>query len=211
MGLGFSKRAKHMRYWAPVVALCMAAIFAPVAAQAEGDYGYDDPWTVRFFTGPFSTKYLGAIVVSANMHPTALYTGVSLDRHLLYLGWGTFLIADGELGETWFGHHDTQYGGGLGLQINGPFGFTHSTLTLEDGASWDTSPPHVIIGYHEKVFGYEDAQFLNYMVVEDAIALTRDGKWDGVIRLYHRSGMFGVFNIDDTEGTTIGLGVRYRF
>ena len=190
--------------------MCTGALFAPFRAQA-GEYGYDDPWTIRIYTGPYSTKYLGAIVQSFNMHPTAEFVGVGLDRHLIYLGWGTWIIADGEAGQTWFGHHDSTYGVGLGLQINGPFGFRHSAISVYDGPSWDTDPPHLIIGYDEKVYGGQNHRFLNYMVIEDAIALSRDGKWDGLIRLFHRSGMFGLYSIGDDAGTTIGLGLRYRF
>lgn len=187
------------------------ACLAPAAAHAQGDYGNSDPWSVSAFVGPFTTKYAGAVVQSFNMHPTATLAGVAVDRHLLYLGWGTWIAADGEATQTWFGHHDASYAVGLGVQVNGPLGFRHSTFSVYDGPSWDTDPPHLAIGYNEKVFGESRQLMLNYVAVEEAIALSPDGKWDGIFRVYHRSGMFGVYSIGNDAGLTLALGIRYRF
>lgn len=199
-----------MRRWVPATLVLCALLFSFDAAAA-GEYGADDPWSVSLFVGPWTTKYVGAVVQSLNMHPTATLAGIALDRRLINLGWGIWVGADGEATQTWFGHHDTSYAVGLGFRIDGPLGFRHSTLSVYDGPSWDTSPPHVVIGYHDKVYGGQDHRFLNYISIEEAIALSRDGKWDGVFHVFHRSGMFGLYSIGDDAGLALTLGLRYRF
>ncbi len=35
--------------------------------------------------------------------------------------------------------------------------------------------------------------------------------WNGVVRYYHRSGAFGLFEPNADEGSTLGFGLQYRF
>ena len=175
------------------------------------EYGRDDPWSASIYVGPWTTKYIGAIVQSFNDHPTAAMAAASLNRRILDLGWGVWVSSDSYVSQTWFGHHDTSYGVGLGLRIDGPLGFRHSTFSVYDGPSWDTSPPHLVLGYHNKVHHGQGHRFLNYLGVEEAVALSREGKWDVIFRILHRSGMFGVYSMGDDESTLLGVGLRYRF
>ena len=195
------------------IALLLAAWFVllvPLPARAD-DRDLGSPTSITLYAGPATTKFFGAVFQSFNMHPTAAMAGAAVDHRLIYLGAGIWLGAEATGGEYWFGHHDTAYGVGLGFQINDPFGFRHASFSFYDGPSWDTDPPHLALGYDNKVFPEERARFLNYISIEEAIALSRSGNWDGVIRWYHRSGMFGVYSRDDDGGMAIGLGVRYRF
>jgi hypothetical protein len=199
-----------MRKCALLLVACACTALRPGAGWAD-DRDLGSPTSITLYAGPATTKYFGAVIQSFNYHPTSVMAGVAVDHRFLYLGWGTWLSGEAEGGQYWFGHRDTTYGVGLGLQINDPFGFKHASFSIYDGPSWDTDPPYISIGYNEKVHPSERRRFLNYVSIEEAIALSRSGNWDGVIRLYHRSGMFGVYSIGDDEGMTLGLGVRYRF
>src|SRR3974390_1474128 len=186
-------------------ALVMLLALAPVTALAD-DKDLGSPTSITLYAGPSTTKYFGAVIQSFNMHPTAAMAGIAVDHRFLYLGSGIWFSGEAQGGQYWFGHHDTTYGVGIGLQINNPFGFKHASLSFYDGPSWDTDPPYLAIGYKEKVYPAARRRFLNYVSIEEAIALSRDGKWDGGIRWYHRSGMFGVYSADDDGGVTLGLG-----
>jgi hypothetical protein len=47
--------------------------------------------------------------------------------------------------------------------------------------------------------------------MELAVGLSRNSKWDGVVRVYHRSGMWGIYSLDYDESTVLGIGIRRRF
>jgi hypothetical protein len=181
------------------------------ASRVEAQESRDEPWSVTVFAGPSTTKFFGAVFQGLNMHPTAMLIGVALDRKVIDLGNGVSLGIDAQGGDTEFGDHTDEYGAGLNIRIDGPFGFRHSTLTIFDGPSWLTNTPRISIGYHEKVFPFPSSdRFDNYIGFEEAIALSRSGKWDGVIRLIHRSGMWNIYSPYD-DGMAIGAGLRYRF
>ncbi|MEA5446274.1 hypothetical protein VCB98_10630 [Gammaproteobacteria bacterium AB-CW1] len=58
----------------------------------------------------------------------------------------------------------------------------------------------------------ESAQLLNYLLMELEFAPPApDSQWSGMIRLHHRSGVFGTFSGVEGGSNFIGLGVRYRF
>src|SRR5208283_678438 len=167
---------------------------------ADGNSG-GDPWSVALYAGPSTTKYIGSVIVSGNYHPTSAMAGLALTRRLIYLGADIWIGSEAQATEYWFGHHDTSYAVGLGFLFNDPFGFKHTSFAVYDGPSWDTDPPHLAIGYDEKVYGEERKRYLNYISFEFAARLPHSEQWDGILRIYHRSGMFGVFSIGDDEST----------
>lgn len=192
--------------------LFLAAFFFSFAAHAgDTSFAERDPWSVTVYAGPSTDKYFGAVFTSGNMHPTSVLFGATINRRLLYLGHDIWLGSEAQIAQYWFGHHDTEFGAGPGLLINEPFGIPRTALSFYDGPSWDTDPADKAVGYGNKVFNAQRQQFLNYIDIEYAVALSPTGKWDGVFRFFHRSGMFGVYSVGDDAGLAFGLGVRYRF
>jgi len=204
-----------MRIWAPIVFLFLSAPICTASALADdnpSDGAKEDPWSASLYAGPATTKYVGAIVQSGfNFHPTAAAMGLDLDRRLFYLGDDLWIGWDAQGVQYLFGHRDTAYGTGLGFLVNDPFGWNNTKFSIYDGPSWDTDPPFISIGYKEKVHPASRGRFLNYVSVDFAVQLPHTEKWDGVFQLYHRSGMWGVYSVEDDESTVVGFGLRYRF
>jgi hypothetical protein len=62
--------------------------------------------------------------------------GVAVDRKLLYLGSDISLAAEGQVTQYFFGHRNTTFALGLGLQFDKLFGFDHTSLSLYTGPSF---------------------------------------------------------------------------
>jgi hypothetical protein len=189
-----------------IAAICVTAVVAVMPASAR-----ERPWSVSVYYGPASTKYFCAFLQDWNMHPTATMLGVALDRRLVDLGYDISLAAEVQAGTYFFGHTNVTYGAGLGLQFGRPFGFDSARFSIYIGPSYATDPPYVSIGYKHRTYPAARDAFLNFVSFELAVGLPGSENWDGVFRMYHRSGMFGVYSNSDDDGLMFGLGVRYRF
>lgn len=185
---------------------CVATI---VAAQAA--HSGDGPWSGTLYFGPSSTKYFVAAALSLKLQPTGGMAGLAVDRKLLYLGSDISLAAEGQVTQYFFGHKNTTFALGLGLQFDKLFGFQHTSLSVYDGPSFATDPPYTSIGYKGRLWPAWRKKFLNYVSVELAVGLSSKSKWDGVFRFYHRSGVFGIYSDGDDDGLMIGIGLRRRF
>lgn len=178
------------------------------AAQAAPE---NLPWSVTVYFGPSTTKFFGAVFTSGRFEATGAMVGIAADGRLLYLGQGISLAAEAEVTQYGFGHPDTTLAFGLGFQANAPFGLKDTRLSVYDGPSYATDPPYTSIGYHSIVYPAARVNLLNYVTLEYAVALSHESNWDGVIRLYHRSGAWGLYSDHDDDGISVGLGVKYRF
>ncbi len=149
--------------------------------------------------------------MSLNMHPTGVMAGLAVDRKLFYLGYDISLAAEGQVTQYFFGHENTTFAFGLGLQCNKLFGFENTSMSVYDGPSFALDPPYTSIGYKGHVWPALRKKFLNFVSMEVAVRLSEQSKWDAVFRFYHRSGMFGVYSDGDDDGVMFGLGIRRRF
>ncbi|HEX3755449.1 MAG TPA: hypothetical protein VHV26_10275 [Rhizomicrobium sp.] len=187
-----------------------AAMFVVFSAAAKADYPQHD-WSATLYAGPSTTKFLGAALQNLNLEPTGVMIGLAADRPFLDLGWDVSLAGEGQVTQYLFGHRDTSFAAGLGFEANAPFGISGTTLSFYDGPSYALDPPYTSIGYSRHLWPSWRTKFLNYISLEYAVSLSESHKWDGVFRLYHRSGAFGLFSESDDDGLAVGLGIRHNF
>ncbi len=184
----------------------------PIAAAdgARADT-FGRPWSVTVYVGPATTKFFGAVFTSGRMQPNAVMVGLAGDTRLLYLGQGVSLGVEAEITQYGFGHANTTFSLGLGFQANAPFGLEHTRFSVYDGPSYALDPPYTSIGYRSVVYNSWRKKFENYVTLEYAVALSSRSNWDGVIRLFHRSGAWGLYTESDDDGLSFGLGLKYEF
>jgi hypothetical protein len=78
------------------------------------------------------------------------------------------------------------------------------------GPSWADGEPIIFTGtFHGAGINPKRVAWLNYVGTEIAVGLAPS--WNGVVRYYHRSGAFGLFEPNADEGSTLGVGLQYRF
>jgi hypothetical protein len=145
------------------------------------------------------------------MQPTGTMVGLAVDRQLVDLGWDISLAGEGQVTQYFFGHPNTTFALGLGLQLNDIFGLNRTSFSGYLGPSYATDPPYTSIGYGGKIWRASRVNFLNFVSIEFAAGIPNHPHWDGVLRIYHRSGLMGVYTDSDDDGMAIGLGIRAHF
>ncbi len=126
--------------------------------------------------------------------------GLAGDVRLFALGSGFSFAAEGQL--TQFGGKYTYTTGALGV------GFRYDgypwSAALYSGPSYATDPPKGIAQFQGK-------KLLNYVGLEVNHAIPHAHGWSVGLRMYHRSGAWGLYSIDNDEVTMFGIGVRKQF
>ena len=128
--------------------------------------------------------------------------GVAVNRKIAYLGGGFTLSAEGQVTQYFTHELYETVSLGLGLSFDRFPWDTPTTVSLHLGPSYAFDPPPVSGERHP---------FLNYVSAEFAIQIPRTDNWDAVLRLFHRSGAWGLYAVQVDQGTMVGAGIRVRF
>lgn len=170
------------------------------------------PWSVSVWMGPNARKFVGAIVHDGfNTQSRGLIVGLALNRRLIRLYDDIYVGGEIQIDQTLVDHDDTIFAGMLGLQFENLFGYERTSFSVFTGPSYDLNPSYYVIGYNHQVYNTLRKKFLNAVSAEFASGLPFTENWDWTMRLYHRSGVFGLYSYGDDDGLALGLGLKYRF
>ena len=189
-----------------VFAVLAGIMLVPAPACAAGE-----PWSLSIYTGPWTQRIFTQIVGDGRYDVNGIMLGAAIDARLFRLGWGFSLAAEGQIIQSVTGHIFTTFAGGLGFQFD-EFPWSDrlpTSVSVYTGPSYAVDPPAEWVVYAGRT--RPQHSFLNYISIEFAVAIPRSIHWDGVFRIFHRSGAWGVYSINADEGTTLGLGARYRW
>lgn len=188
-----------MRFKGAYTSLAAALLLWAPAAKAES------PWSATLYAGPASTKFVTQIL-GGDFEVNGGMAGIALDRGLFRLGSGISIGAEVQVTQ-FFGSYTYNTGAlGLGIRFD-EFPWSDrlpTTFAIYTGPSY--APNARII---KDPVPHQDPKFLNYVGVEAGVGMGR--KWDAVLRIYHRSGAWGLYSNTADVGTMIGLGIRRRF
>jgi len=83
-----------------------------------------------------------------------------------------------------------------------------TTLAIGDGLSYATRTPALEKASKSNIGA---TRLLNYVVVEVSVAPPEVKDWSLIVRVHHRSGVYGIF--DDVEGgsNVIAVGAKFRY
>ena len=198
------------RLWQFILVILVTAAVPAQAEQISLPW-QATPWSATLYVGPSSTKYLGAVVQSLHLQPSGAMIGLALDGRLFYLGQGISIAGEGQVTQYFWGHTDTSFALGAGFQANDIFNLKRTSFSFYTGPSYATDPPFTSIGYSHHIYPSLRKKFLNYIAIEVAVGPSADSQWEGVFRIYHRSGAYGLYSIGDDDGLVLGWGIRRRF
>jgi hypothetical protein len=85
--------------------------------------------------------------------------------------------------------------------------YIDTTIAIGDGPSYATRKPEL----EKKIHRGKTSHFLNYLMLELTFALPKAPQWNLVVRLHHRSGIFGTFDGVEGASNALGVGLKYRF
>jgi len=111
----------------------------------------------------------------------------------------------------WFGEQDHQEINGLILLrwMTFPWdAFLDTSFAFGNGLSFATSEPDLEEQLHPDT---GTSQVLYYIAVEFDFALPRAEHWSTILRVHHRSGVFGLVNDVNGGSNALTLGLRYAF
>ncbi len=80
------------------------------------------------------------------------------------------------------------------------------SFALGEGLSYTTVIPQFEAANHERA-----TRLLNFLAFETTFAHPENKNWEVVIRIHHRSGVFGLFNGVRGASNAWALGLRYKF
>lgn len=79
-------------------------------------------------------------------------------------------------------------------------------VSFGEGFSYVSSVPLSESKYSDKA-----KNLLNFLLFEVGFALPSLPQFEALIRIHHRSGVFGLYSANNSGSTAIGLALRYRF
>jgi hypothetical protein len=165
------------------------------------------PWSITLYGGPATGKIFTDFIAGRYTWDSGM-VAVAADRRLAYLGWGVNLVGEVQFQQFAFGHTYPSFAVGIGGEFH-DFPWREkvpTSLSIFTGPSYSIDPP---LNYPRAQWGSRKA-LLNYVGLELAVELPQTKHWDAVFRLYHRSGMWGIYTLDADEVTVIGGGIRLR-
>lgn len=185
----------------PMLAIAVV-ILIPQASAAREDwavtvYGASqlrgDIWST-FYSPDFDTSYYFlAFAVSRKIY--------SFSKHL-------DLELEGQAVKHMGGQHHGEFNGLFALRwLTFPWNkYIDTTVAVGDGLSYGTSTAKLEEEMHGK-----NSLLLNYLMLEMSFALPETPRWNLVVRLHHRSGVFGIFDGIEGASNSVGVGIKYKF
>jgi hypothetical protein len=192
----------------------LALIATTVSARAvpADRYGAEPQyWSVTVYAGPSCTKYFGAVLQDFNLQSREVILGVALDRKLARLFEDFYLSGEIQANQIVYGHPNTTFALMLGFEADNLLGFERTSFSFHLGPSYALDPPYTSVGYKHRTYPAWRKKFINAIAMEFASGLPWSENWDWTARLYHRSGVFGLYSDGDDDGLAVGLGLKYHF
>ena len=144
------------------------------------------------------------------MQSREMMLGVAVDRKLARLWRDFYLSGEIQVSQYFMGHANTIFSDMIGFEADNLFNYDRTSLSFYIGPSFALDPPYTTIGYKHRTFSSTRKKFLNAIAIEFASGLPFTQNWDWTVRLFHRSGVFGLYSIGDDDGLTVGLGLKYH-
>ncbi len=174
------------------------ALLLPAAAAAEPQ------WGATLFGAELTISSFGDTLFGEASYDDSYLVGLGLSRKV---GGYKDLIGFEVEGQAvkHFGDQDHEEFNALIVARWLPFPwdrFLDTSFAVGEGVSYATADPYL-----------EDKgqQWLNYILLEIAFAVPSQPRWDLVVRVHHRSGIFGLYNGVRDASNGLGVGIRYRF
>lgn len=186
----------------------LAAIFLLASSSAFADDA--SPWRISAYGGVATRNDTTQVFLHGHFHPDGSQIGISLDHDVFDLGSGFTLV--GEIGATRFVAKSDEASIDLGIGARYDFHLLDIPIGVSGftGPSWAKDAPVIATGvFHGRPINFKSSPWLNYVGAEVAVGLT--SRLDAVVRYYHRSGAFGLFQPNADEGSTLGFGLLYKF
>ena len=185
----------------------------PAFAASSDEASDNGPWSATLYSGPAANNFASQIFFHQQFDPNDTIIGLAADRRIFRLGSGFTFEGEAQLSQFVGSHTYTVCSVGLGFRYT--FAWRQglpASIAAYTGPSYTNNPPLNGTGPNDTPITFAGVKTLNYVGAELAFAIPSQEKhWDAVLRLFHRSGAFGLYSNSADAGTAVGVGIRTRF
>jgi len=166
-------------------------------------------WALTLYGGLYAQDSIGDVYTLQAKFPDNTHLMVlALSREIWrYQNWCAFEV-EGQVGKHFGEMHHWEFNGLLDIRwLRFPWDHCVDTsFMVGDGFSYATEVPRVEAAAHG-----DARHLLNYLVFELALGLPQQPQWDAIIRVHHRSGIYGLFGGVHGGSNFVTGGIKYKF
>lgn len=177
-----------------------------VLSLVPGNAGAEDKWFVNLYGAQLSED---ALVESFTAdYVDAYLVALALGKEIWNYKDALCLEAEGQIVKHWGKQEHMEFNALFALRwLRFPWDQVIDTsFAVGEGLSYATEDPVIEA---EKMDN--PSKLLNYLMFEWALSVPSHPDWHIIIRVHHRSGIYGLFNGVDGGSNAAGAGVRYDF
>ena len=168
-----------------------------------------DPWAATLYGGVVSKERMTTLLYKqhqATLETDTAFAGGSISRRIGQLGKGFSFELEGGAGYRFSNEDAGEVWGALFARYD-RFPWSdklYTSIAISTGLNYATRVSEI---------EYDDnnSKLLHYLAPEITVASPNHKNLEGVLRLHHRSGVFGVFNGVRSGTNVVTLGLRKRF
>jgi hypothetical protein len=185
----------------PMLAIAFL-ILIPQASAAKED------WAVTFYGASQLRGDIWSTFYSPDFDTSYSFLALAVSRRVYSFSKHLELELEGQGVKHMGGQHHGEFNGLFALRwLTFPWNkYIATTAAIGDGLSYATSTAKLEEEMHGK-----NSPFLNYLMLELAFALPETPRWNLVVRLHHRSGIFGLFDGIEGASNAVAVGLKYKF
>ena len=158
--------------------------------------------SVTLYVGP-TTRQFASEIVQGHFNIDGTMLGLAYDRQLTDLGAGFRLEAEAQATHFFMKPSYSTLAAGLGVRYD-----TSRWIGQASSFAFYTGPSYADAATRNND---ESEHFLEYVSLEFSLENISNSQFDGVVRMFHRSGAFGLYQNNTDVGTMFGIGIRRRF
>jgi hypothetical protein len=158
--------------------------------------------SVTFYGGPATRQFVSEII-QGHFNVDGTMLGLAYDRQLADLGAGFDLEAEVQVTHFFMNPSYSTVAVGVGVRYD-----TSRWTGQASSFAFYTGPSYADDATRDND---HSQRLLEYVSVEFALENISNSQWDGVVRMFHRSGAFGLYQNNTDIGSMLGIGIRRRF
>lgn len=168
-----------------------------------------DPWAATLYGGVVSKERLTTLLYKqhqATLETDTAFAGGSISRRIGQLGKGFTFELEGGAGYRFSNEDAGEFWGALFARYD-RFPWSdkvYTTIAISTGLNYATRVSEIEYDEH-------NSKLLHYLAPEITVASPNHKNLEGVLRMHHRSGVFGLFDGVRSGTNVVTLGLRKRF
>lgn len=186
----------------PILAMAFVLVF-PHTSDARED------WAVTVYGASQLRGNIWSTFYAPDFEPSYYFIALAVSRKIHSFSKNLDLEMEGQGVKHLGNQHHWEFNGLFALRwLTFPWNkYLDTTIAIGDGLSYATRTPKL----EKELHSDNTSLLLNYLMLELTFGLPKTPQWNLVVRLHHRSGIFGIFDGVEGASNALGMGLKYKF